>query len=108
MCHLRDAGKARPRLGMLGMPLAIMASLLLSQWWTLIPLTFAAWWWSERDWRWYWLVALLRGIAGFAWATMGVAALAAWAYGRPSAGIVWSVANGLLLGISSYVEARRD
>jgi hypothetical protein len=108
MCHLRDAGKARPRLGMLGMPLAMMASLLLSQWWTLIPLTVAAWWWAQRDWPWYWLLALLRGIVGFGWSILAVLALSTWPHVRPLAGAAWIGATGIVMAASAYVEGRRD
>jgi hypothetical protein len=91
---------------MLGVPLAMMASLLANQWWTLVPLTFAAWWWSERDWAWFWLLALLRGIAGFAWATVGVSALSTWPDVHPLLGGLWTGATATFVVAGSYVESR--
>ena len=102
------ARRTRPRLALLGIPLAIVAALMANQWWAVLPLTICAWWWSQRDWAWYWLLALLRGIAGFAWATVGVSALSTWPDVDPVTGTVWSGATGMLVAISSYVDSRQE
>jgi hypothetical protein len=88
---------ARPRLALVGMPLAMVAALMSGQWWAPIPLAACAWWWAPTDWGWYWLVALLRGALGFAWASTGASALAAWPDLRPVTAAVWCGSVALLV-----------
>lgn len=70
------ARTARPRLGMLGIPLAITASLLTQSWWCLPGLTLCGWWWAPRSRGWEWIVAVGRGLIGAEWALVGSSALA--------------------------------
>jgi hypothetical protein len=70
------ARTARQRLGMLGIPLAITASLLTQSWWCLPGLTLCAWWWAPRNRGWEWIVAMGRGLIGAEWALVGSSALA--------------------------------
>lgn len=70
------ARAARPRLSMLGVPLAITASLLTQSWWCLPGLTLCAWWWAPRRRGSEWIVAVGRGLIGAEWALVGSSALA--------------------------------
>lgn len=76
LARLAAARTARPRLGMVGAPLAITASLLTQSWWCLPGLTLCAWWWAPRSRGWEWIVAVGRGLIGAEWALVGSSALA--------------------------------
>jgi hypothetical protein len=87
---LAHSRAARPRLGMLGLPLALVAALVASQWWAVIPLVACAWWWAPRAWGWEWLVAVGRGLIGAEWAYIGASALAAFPGDRVALGVWWA------------------
>lgn len=93
----RAAGRtARPRLGMLGIPLAITASLLNQSWWCLPGLTLCAWWWAPRNRGWEWIVAVGRGLIGAEWALVGSNALARSPSDVWLAGAFWVLSAGAL------------
>jgi hypothetical protein len=102
------ARTARPRLGMLGIPLAITASLLTQNWWCLPGLTLCAWWWAPRNRGWEWIVAMGRGLIGAEWALVGSSALA-----RPPddvwlVGVFWVLGAGALGVLGVGATGHRD
>jgi hypothetical protein len=80
----------RARLAMLGIPLAMAASVLAQQVWAVPPLAVCAWWWAPSDWAWYWLVALGRGLLTALWANVGASAFAAFPDDTMRVGILWA------------------
>jgi hypothetical protein len=90
------AGPTRARLGMLGVPLAIAASLIAGLWWTGLPLAVCAWAWAPRDTGWEWVSAVGRGFIGAAWALLGSNAIARFPHDRLFVGALWSLGAGLL------------
>lgn len=100
------ARAARPQLGMLGVPLAITASLLTQSWWCLPGLTLCAWWWAPRSRGWEWIVAVGRGLIGAEWALLGSSALARSPADVLLVGVFWTLGAGLLgvlgLGTTEY------
>ena len=99
VAHVVIARRERPRLAMVGIPLAVVAALLSDVWWALPVLVCGAWWWAPRDWGWEWLVAVGRGLIGLEWAYMGVGALAAFPADRLVVGFVWA---GLPVALTVY------
>jgi len=87
---------ARPRLALLGVPLAITGALLAGQVWLVIPLAVCAWWWAPRDSGWYWPIAVGRGVVTTEWAAIGASALAAFPEARTFVSLVWAASPGLL------------
>ncbi len=79
----------RARLGMLGVPLAMVAVMMAGFWWAILPLTVCAWWWSPSSWGWEWLVAVGRGLIALEWAYMGAGSLAAFPGQRLTVTAVW-------------------
>jgi hypothetical protein len=84
-----DARSARPRIGMLCVPLAMIGALVAGQWWAVAPLVVCAWWWTPRTWGWEWLSAVGRGAVGAEWAYIGASALASFPRARLIVGVVW-------------------
>lgn len=90
--------RQRARLGMLGVPLAMVAGLLSEQWWTILPLALCAWWWAPQDTGWEWVGAVGRGLVGAEWALVGSSALARFPDHGLLIGMFWLLA-ACLLGI---------
>lgn len=86
----------RARLGLLGVPLAITASLMAGVWWTALPLTLCAWWWSPRNTGWEWVGAVGRGLVGAEWAFTGSSAIVNFPHDLLIVGALWSLGAGLL------------
>ena len=103
-----DARTARPRLGMLGVPLAMTAAFVAAQWWAPLPLAACGWWWAPRAWGWEWLVAVGRGLIAAEWACMGASALAAFPGSRPVVGAVWAGLPALLALSAALGLKNRD
>jgi hypothetical protein len=80
----------RPRLAMVGVPLAMSAALIAEQPWAMLPLALCAWWWAPHAWGWEWLVALGRGVVGAEWAVAGATALAAFPDARLVVAAAWA------------------
>jgi hypothetical protein len=95
-----DTRAARPHLAMLGVPLAITAS-VLSQPLCVPPLAACAWWWAPRRTGWEWIGALARGAIGAEWALVGSGALAAYPGHRAAVAIAW-IASTALVGLFGY------
>jgi hypothetical protein len=90
------ARNARPRLGMLGIPLAIVASLLSQSWWCLPGLALCAWWWAPPSRGWEWIVAVGRGLIGAEWVFVGSSALARFPDDVLLVGAFWTLGAGVL------------
>jgi hypothetical protein len=88
--------RTRARLGMLGIPLAITASLIAGLWWTVLPLTLCAWWWAPRYTGWEWLGAVGRGLFGVEWALIGSSGIVNFPHHLLIVGALWSLGAGLL------------
>lgn len=65
----------RPLLARVGIPLAVMAALLVQPW-CAVCLLPCAWWWAPRRRGGEWAVAVSRGVVGAEWAWSGLGALA--------------------------------
>ena len=98
--------RTRARLGMLGVPLAITASLIAGLWWTALPLTMCAWWWAPRYTGWEWVGAIGRGLVGAAWALGGSSAFVNFPDHVLMVGAFWLLGAGLLVGGSSALSRR--
>lgn len=90
--------RTRARLGMLGVPLAITASLITGLWWTVVPLALCAWWWAPRYTGWEWVGAVGRGLVGAAWALLGSGAFVSFPNNALAVGAFWLLGAGLLVG----------
>lgn len=102
------ARTARPRLGMLGIPLAITASSLTQSWWCLPGLTLCAWWWAPRNRGWEWIVAVGRGLIGAEWALVGSDALARSPDEVLLVGAFWTLGAGVLGVLGLGATESRD
>jgi hypothetical protein len=97
--------QARPRLGLLGVPLAITASLMAGLWWSLLPLTLCAWWWTPTYTGWEWIGTVGRGLIGAEWAFIGSNAIVTFPHDMFIVGALWSLGAGLIgLGGSAVVR----
>jgi hypothetical protein len=85
-----------PRVALLGVPLAITASIVGGEWWMIAPLAWCAWWALGENTGWSWLTAVLRGLIGAAWASAGVSALVAFPRATIGVGVLWAGSAGLL------------
>jgi hypothetical protein len=101
--------RTRARLGMLGVPLAITASLIAGSWWTVLPLTLCAWWWAPRYTGWEWLGAVGRGLVGAEWALIGSGVIVNFPHHLLIVGALWSLGAGLLglFGSGAVTQASR-
>jgi hypothetical protein len=90
------ARQTRARLGLLGVPLAITASLMAGVWWAVLPLTLCAWWWSPRYTGWEWIGGVGRGLVGAEWAFIGCNAIVTFPHDMFIVGTLWSLGAGLL------------
>jgi hypothetical protein len=77
-------------LGMLGVPLGVVAAVLSGLWWVVVPLAVLAWWWAPDSWGWEWLSAIGRGVLGVEWAFAGSGALAAFPSHLWLTGALWT------------------
>jgi hypothetical protein len=100
------ARQPRARLGLLGVPLAITASLMAGVWWTALPLALCAWWWSPRNAGWEWVGAVGRGLVGAEWAFIGSSAIVSFPHDLPIVGALWSFGAGLI-GLCGSEAARQ-
>jgi hypothetical protein len=91
-----ESRQTRARLGMLGVPLEITASLIAGLWWTALPLTLCAWWWAPRNTGWEWIGAIGRGLIGAEWALIGSSAIVNFPHHLLIVGALWSLGAGLL------------
>jgi hypothetical protein len=98
--------QSRARLGLLGVPLAVTASLMAGVWWTALPLTLCAWWWSPRNTGWEWVSAVGRGLVGAEWAFLGSSAIVNFPHDLLIVGILWALGAGFL-GLCGSGTVRR-
>jgi hypothetical protein len=87
--HVVASRRVLPRLGTVGVALAIPVGLLSEQWWVLGPAAAFAWWFAPRAWGWEWLSAVLMGIVGTGWAAVGAFSLGTWPDDRALIGALW-------------------
>jgi hypothetical protein len=85
----------RPWLAVVAIPLAMVATVLAGEWWTVPPLLACAWWWSPR-WQWTWVVACEQAMVGALWAYLGAINLASLPSHRLAVGAVWAGFAGAL------------
>jgi len=83
------ARSERAWVGLIGVPLAQIATGLLDEWWTWIVLTAAAWACTPK-WRWSWLLSLELGFVGTMWAAAGATALAHFPDHLLLVGVLWA------------------
>jgi len=81
------ARRRRPLLAAIAVPLAAVAAAGTVQWFAVLPLGFAAWWWAPGFTT--WLIAAEASWVGIAWAIGGTAALSAWPRARLAVGSLW-------------------
>ena len=96
---------SRPHLAYLGIPLAMVATLLT------VPifspaLIVCGWWWAPRDWGWEWLVVAGRGLLGLEWALVGLNLLADFPNSRVINGLAWTTAALVIGGIAHIGGSR--
>jgi hypothetical protein len=94
--------RARPLVGMVGIPLALIPALVAGYGFAVVSLVIAAWWWSPRDWHGEWLAPIAAGIVGTNWALMGAVALASFPDDRAGVACAWIGAALLIAAISAY------
>lgn len=85
---------------MLTVPLAITASLITGQLWTVLPLAACAWWWAPQHTGWEWIGAVGRGLIGAEWVLVGSNALAAFPNARTIVEVCW-VLSILILALGA-------
>ncbi len=68
--------RSRPWLSMVAVPLALNAATLTLFWWAWFLLVPCIWWWSDRTWRWTWLVGVQASAFGTLWMWSGAEGLA--------------------------------
>jgi hypothetical protein len=100
--------RQRARLGMLGVPLSMVAALVSEQWWAILPLTLCAWWWAPQDTGWEWVGAVGRGLVGAEWVLIGSSALARFPDHVLLIGVFWLLGAGLLGACGSGGAGRRS
>lgn len=105
---LAAARQTRARLGLLGVPLAITASLMAGVWWTLLPLALCAWWWTPRHTGLEWVGAVGRGLVGAEWGFIGSNAIVTFPHDVLIVGALWSLGAGLLGLCSSKAVTQRS
>ncbi len=98
--------RSRPWLAMVAVPLTLNAAWLTEVWWAPLPLGVCAWWWSDRSWRWTWLVAVEAGAFGALWSYSGASALREFPRYRLVVGAVWIAMALALAGVSAYNRAQ--
>jgi hypothetical protein len=96
--------RSRPWLGMVAVPLAMLASMLRLLWWCWPPLIAVAWWFADRRWRWTWLVAVEAGVDGTPWAYAGAMALGSFPNARLIVAAIWIGLAVLLLAASVSIR----
>jgi len=101
-----QARAERAWLGIVGVPLAEIATGLLDLWWTWVPLTAVAWACLPK-WRWSWLLALELGFVGAMWAAIGATALAHFPDHQLLVGVLWALFP-LALAVVGIANRRRQ
>lgn len=98
---LRDEQRAEsPLLGLIVVPLALMASGLTGLW-VVWPLLVSVSWVATPSWRWSWALALELGIIGTVWGFIG-ATFFAQEQGAPLlVGVAWAGMAGVLAVLGS-------
>jgi hypothetical protein len=97
--------RERPWLGLVGVPLAMVAAGLIGMWWTWPVLLIDAWGYMP-SWRWAWLLTLEEGFVGMQWASVGGILLAEFAGAQLLVGAIW-VAFPVSLATAGIVSRRR-
>jgi hypothetical protein len=99
------ARRERLALGVVGAPLAMIATGLTGEWWTW-PLLLAGSWACTPSWRWSWMLALEEAFVGLQWAFVGAVMLAQLPGARLPVGVLWT-AFPLALAGAGLLNRRR-
>ena len=105
---VRAAWRARRErlwLGLVAVPLAMIATGLVDLWSTWPVLLVCAWAFT-RSWRWSWLLSLELGFVGVMWATVGATALAHLPNDRLLVGAIWTAFPLALAGAGAMNRHR--
>jgi hypothetical protein len=109
--HQTASRAARPWLAMVAVPLGVTAVGALASIDTpllvcILVLSGAAWWWSPREHRWTWVLAIQGGLVGAEWAYDGATALSLWPSDRLVVDVAWCGFAVALAGCSLFVRFR--
>jgi hypothetical protein len=94
--------RERQWLGLVAVPLAMLATALSGMWWTW-PLLLAGAWTVLHTWHWLWLLTLELAVIGAQWAILGAMALANSSANWLVIGLAW-VAFPLALAIAGMAN----
>jgi hypothetical protein len=97
--------RERASLGLVGVPMAMIATGLTGLWWTW-PLLLACSWGCTPSWGWSWMLALEEAFVGLQWAFVGTSALAQFPGSRLLVGTLW-IAFPLALAGAGFLNRRR-
>jgi hypothetical protein len=100
-----SARRERLSLGLIGAPLAMIATGLTGLLW-MWPLLLAGSWACTPSWRWSWMLALEEAFVGLQWAFVGASMLAQFPGVRLLVATMW-VAFPLALAGAGFVNRRR-
>ena len=89
-CRSAAVRRSRPLLAMFGIPVVLAVAFLAEDNWAVIPLAFCAWWWAPQQPRWYWLIAIGRGIVATEWTVLGNDAFTAFPDQAMEVGLLWA------------------
>jgi len=93
-------------LSLVAVPLAMIIVALQLELWLLIPIAVACWWWASLESQWLWLLGLIEGCFGIAWAYLGVYLLAEFPHNQIAVGAGWA-AYALVVAIGGCVNRWR-
>jgi hypothetical protein len=101
------ARRERGSLGLVGAPLAMVATGLVGDWWTW-PLLLIGSWACTPLWRWSWMLALEEAFVGLQWAFVGTTMLAQFPGARLLVGALWMAFPLALAGVGVVNRRRHD
>jgi len=93
-------------LSLVAVPLAMTAVALQFDLRLLIPIAFACWWWASKESQWLWLLGLIEGSFGIAWAYLGATLLAEFPSNQFAVGVGWA-AYALVVAVGGGVNRWR-
>ena len=98
--------RGRPWLGLVVVPLAMVAATVALRLWWDVPLAVLAWWWAPADDPWVWLLGVMEACFGVQWAFIGAICLANFPTHRILVGVIWTAYAGFIAAVG-WTNRRR-